>query len=96
MTYRSIRLSWNSYLYLQKLCRAQRCPNRPEHSEAFIQRMRNNFKSFCPNGLRDLTDGDLGGAEGERWTSWTVEQMAAILDEAKLPYIWGQVEMIRL
>ena len=37
---------------------------------------------------------DLGGKEGGRYTYWTVEQMAALLDEAGLPYTWGTCERI--
>lgn len=94
--YRSILVPWESYLYLQKLGRKQRIPERPEHSEAHIKRMHNNFRYFNPSGKHHLTDGDMGGAENGRWVSWSIEQMEAILDEAGLPHERGQVEMIKL
>lgn len=94
--YRSILVPYESFLHLHNLGRKQRCPDKPTNSDKFIQRMQANFRYCYPSGKRHLADSDMGGAENGRWTSWTVDQMAAILDEAGLPYEWSQVEMMRL
>lgn len=93
MTYRSIIVPLNSYLHLQMVGRKQCRPDEPI-SEKWIERLTRNFKFCFPSGKKDLCSGDLGGKEGGRYTYWTVEQMAALLDEAGLPYTWGTCERI--
>lgn len=85
-----------SYLYLQDRCRFERCGN--HHSEMQRQKLSRNFEQFAYNGKKQLCNGDLGGCNGKpenaweegRWTSWSVEDMIRILDEAGLPWERGE------
>ena len=95
MTYQSIRIPWNSWIYLRKLMNEQCSPDKPL-SEDSINRMRKRFEFTFPSGLKDLCDGDLGGKEGGRYTYWSVNQMAAMLEAAGLPYTWSTCERICL
>lgn len=91
MTHRSIRIPWESWLHLRKIMNKQISPDRPL-SEDSIRRMKQRFDNCFSSGVRDMCDGDLGGMESGRYTYWTVDQMAAMLDEAGLPYTWSTCE----
>lgn len=92
----TILVPLESFLYLQD---KQRFERSGKHcSEQNIERLKYNFETFSYNGYKQIMNGDLGGCKGEpenaweerRWTSWSVEDIKKILDEASLPWKEGE------
>lgn len=92
-----------SFLFLQD----KQCFERSgkHSSEKNIERHKRNFEEFSYDGYKQIMNGDLGGCKGSpenaweerRWTSWSVEDVKRILDEASLPWKDGEeVEYIAL
>ncbi len=83
---------FESYLYLQDKCCLERSGK--HLSKKARQRLTRNFEQFAFDGKKKLKNGDLGGCNGDpenaweegRWTSWSVDDIAKILDEAGLPW----------
>lgn len=96
MTSPTILVTLESYLYLQEKSYFERCGKK--HSDRAKERLIRNFEHFSVDGMKALMNGDLGGCKGNpenaweegRWTSWSVDEMARILDEAKLPWMKGE------
>lgn len=88
----AIRVPLESWIYLQDICKSQRCGD--HLSEKTIERLTNEYNNHYKENWHLLLDGDLGGAIGNpinsyeehRWTSWKVEEMKKMLDKANLPY----------
>ena len=88
----TLLLPWESYLYLQRKERKERCGDCLK--DEWIKRLKRGFDDLAKDGHKQIMDGDLGGCIGNpenaweegRWTSWTCEDMKRILDEAGLPY----------
>lgn len=92
-TVNTIEVKLDAFLYLQELCCKQRL-NR-EMSERQKERLKKNFERYAHNGLKQLHDGCLGGAENGKWTSWTCEDMEAILIKAGFECFRGKpIEII--
>lgn len=85
-----------SFLYLQEKSYSERIGK--SCSDKAKQRLIRNFEQFSNDGMKQLKNGDLGGCKGNpenaweegRWTSWGVDDMAKILDEAGLPWKKGK------
>lgn len=85
-----------SYLYLQEKSYSERIGK--SRSDKAKERLIRNFEQFSVDGMKQLMNGDLGGCKGKpenaweegRWTSWSVDEMAKILDEAGLPWKKGE------
>lgn len=93
MKKRAIRVPLESYLYLHNEMGKQRSGR--EMSEKYKQHLEKQFERYYAEvGGHLLTDGDLGGAIGKpensyeehRWTSWSVDDMKAMLDKQGLKY----------
>lgn len=93
----TILVSWESWLYLEEKSYVERSGKK--HTEYSLERMKREFKRFAYyDGMKQLKDGDFGGAIGKpensweerRWTSWTCEDMKRILDDAGLPWKQGE------
>lgn len=86
----------DSFLFLQDRSYLERCGK--HHSEKHMERLKRNFEQFSYNGYKQIMNGDLGGCKGNpenaweehRWTSWSVEDIKRILDEAGLPWELGE------
>lgn len=96
MTYRSIRMPWEAWIYLREIMHQQRSPGKPPLSEGFVVRAKREFDSVFKSGWRDCCNGDLGGVKDGKWVGWTIEEMACMLDEAGLKYEWSTCERIYL
>lgn len=99
----TILVPLESFLYLQEKSYIERCGK--HHTEKMKQRLIRNFETFSHSEKKQLMNGDLGGCNGDpentfeegRWTSWSVDDMAEILDGAGLPFERGEsVEYIAL
>lgn len=99
----TILVPLESFLYLQEKNYIERCGE--HHSEKAKQGLIRNFEEYSYKGMKQLRNGDLGGCNGDpensweegRWTSWSVDDMAKILNEAELPFEIGEyVEYIAL
>lgn len=92
----TILVPLESWMFLQCKGYQERC-GKP-HSEKGIERLRRNFQEYSYQGYKQLMNGDLGGCNGNpenaweehRWTSWSVDDMKRILDEAGLPWKDGE------
>lgn len=85
-----------SFLYLQD---KQRFERSGKHStEKSIEKLKRNFEQFSYDGYKQIMNGDLGGCKGKpenaweehRWTSWSVENVKSMLDEAGLSWKDGE------
>ena len=92
MKKRSIRVPLESRLYLEDQLHLQRGGHHT--GENTIKRLTlESQKDYNKNGFL-LMDGSLGGAVGDpknsyeegRWTSWSIDTMKKMLDQAKLPW----------
>ena len=100
MKKKAIRLTLESYLYLQNEGHKQRSGN--DYSEATIEKLTKNYYRY-KNGIT-IASGWLGGAIGNpensyeegRWTDWSVDDMKKMLDEKGLPYEDDIIESITL
>lgn len=103
MKKKTIKVPLESWIYLQDLGHQQRVGG--HLSDKARERLTNlMLKPYNKDG-HTLMDGDLGGAVGDpnnsweegRWTSWSVDTMKKILDNANLPYTDGEdIECIEL
>lgn len=92
----SILVPLESWMFLQKKGYRERIGK--ELSEKAIQLRERSFERNAHNGKRQLINGDLGGCRGPvenaweegRWTSWSIEDMKKMLDEAGLPWEDGE------
>ena len=97
-TRNTIKVPLESLLYLQEVCRNQRCGD--HLSERTIERITRDYENHYKDTWRTLEDDCLGGAYGDpknsweegRWTDWSVEDMKALLDKKGLPYKDGEPE----
>lgn len=80
-------LSKEAYLYLQDRCRNERIGG--HISDKYREKLERNFDQFAYKGYKVYYDGDLGGAENGRWTSWSCDKVKKMLDEQGLAYIDG-------
>ena len=89
---RTIEVPYESLLYLHEVMHKERCEREYKPlSDKYKERLR---RSMPKDGLYVLGDGDLGGCNGDphdawaqgRWTSWSIETMMAILEDAGLAY----------
>ena len=80
----AIEVGLDGYLYLQNRCFTERCGQ--PHNESQLARLTANFERHSNGGYMMLMDGDLGGCENGRWTSWTAAQMADMLTEQGLDW----------
>lgn len=97
---KTIAVPFESWFYLQTESHNQRSESgKPLDKERFKRMFDNHVKALGRNGTKLLKPGDLGGCIGDphhayeegRWTSWTLEQMKAMLDAAGLPWEDGEV-----
>lgn len=90
--HKTILIPLESYLHLHKLCREQRCHDFEQRKDRLLELWTKNFNKsvMTRNGKHTVCDYDFGGATGNRWTSWSCEQMKSILKEANLPFEDGQ------
>ena len=97
----TILLPLESYLWLHEEGFKQRNERgETKLSDKSRDRLTNNFHQHKvkSTGLYAAHDGNFGGCNGDphnaweegRWTSWTVEDMAKMLDENGLPYEIGE------
>lgn len=92
----TILVQLESYLFLQDKQNFERS-GRHDSKEIAMRRTR-NFEVFSYEGYKQIMDGDLGGCNGNpenaweerRWTSWSVEDLKRILNEAGLPWKAGE------
>lgn len=94
---KSIFVPLESFLYLHSEFRRQRSGR--IMSERERERLEKSFANFCykSNGMYAMMDGALGGCNGPhenayeegRWTSWSAQDMAKMLDAAGLPWEAG-------
>ena len=97
---KAIRLTLESYLYLQNEGHRQRIGS--DYGDATIEKLTKNYYSY-KNGIT-IASGWLGGAIGNpensyeegRWTDWSVEDMKKMLDEKGLTYEDDIIESITL
>ena len=82
MKKKAIRLTLESYLYLQNEGHRQRSGK--DYSDVTIEKLTKNYYRY-KNGIT-ITSGWLGGAKNGRWTDWSVEDMKKMLDKKGLPY----------
>ena len=103
MKKRTIRVPFKSWMYLDNLGCSQRTGH--EHSQKFIERIKREFDARWKEKGKEVIDKEMGGAIGEpensyedgRWTTWSIEEMKGMLDEAGLPYVDGEeVECINV
>ena len=101
----TILVPWESYLFLQDESRRQRSEEYKPRSDRSLEMLHRSFKMNSHNGLHELKDYDLGGCNGDprnaweerRWTSWSVQKMAEMLEENGLGYTFGaEKEIISL
>ena len=99
----TILVPYESWIYLQEKSYNERIGK--SFTEKIIERRKHSFEQHSRDGKKQLMNGDLGGCRGpvenaweeRRWTSWSVKDMAYMLDEAGLPWeAGGEVECIAL
>ena len=61
-----------------------------DEGKEFIEKLERNFNNLQHDGYIRLFDYDLGGKENGKWTSWTCEKMATMLDKENLNYKIGK------
>lgn len=96
-TVNTIRVPYESYLYLQEEMHRQRSESGKPLSDKYKERLRNTCEIYADK-MRPLADGDLGGCNGDphnaweehRWTSWSVKDMTRMLDDQGLPWAKGE------
>lgn len=93
MNKKSLKVNLESYLYLQEQCKLQRLGKKLTDNQ--IKRLTKNYYSNYLNGI-NLTDGQLGGAKDNKWTSWTIEDMKDLLEKANLKYEYSEVDEINV
>lgn len=93
MNKKSLKVNLESYLYLQEQCKLQRLGEKLTDNQ--IKRLTKNYYSNYLNGI-NLTDGQLGGAKDNKWTSWTIEDMKDLLEKANLKYEYSEVDEINV
>lgn len=89
---KTILVPFESWYYLKNKMRNERLGSDVPTDKKWLERKFNHTALY--DGWGRLMDGDLGGAIGKpensyeegRWTSWSVEDMKRMLDEAGLPY----------
>lgn len=92
----TILLPPDSFLFLQDKSFYERCGK--HYSEKQMQRLTRNFEQFGHGGYKQLKSGDLGGCNGvpenaweeHRWTTWSIEDMKNILNEAGFSWKDGE------
>lgn len=92
----TILVPFESWMFLQKKGHEER-GGKP-YSDRAIERLTRSFQDNSYQGYKQLMNGDLGGCKGNpenaweerRWTSWSVDDMKKILDEAGLPWKDGE------
>lgn len=92
----TILLPLDSFLFLQDESFYERCGK--HYSEKQMQRLTRNFEQFGHGGYKQLKSGDLGGCNGvpenaweeHRWTTWSIEDMKNILNEAGFSWKDGE------
>ena len=92
----TILVPLDSFLFLQDKSYTGRASR--HHSEKQMQRLTRNFEQFSYGGYKQLMSGDLGGCNGvpenaweeHRWTTWSIEDMKNILNEAGLSWKNGE------
>jgi hypothetical protein len=100
-TTNTILLPLESYLWLYEEGFKQRNERgETKLSDKSRERLTRNFDRFkhSKTGLYAAHDGNFGGCKGDphnaweegRWTDWSVNQMARMLDEQGLPYEIGE------
>ena len=100
-TTNTILLPLESYLFLhEEGFRQWNERGETKLSEKHRERLTRNFHchKIKASGLYAAHDGNFGGCKGDphnaweegRWTSWSVSQMAHMLDEYGLPYEIGE------
>ena len=87
-TKKTILLSKEAYLFLQNKMKYERSGK--IFRKEFIEKLERNFNNLQYDGYIRLFDYDLGGKENGKWTSWTCEKMATMLDKEKLNYKIGK------
>ena len=101
MKAKSIKVNWESWLYLRQEMNKQRSETGKPLSENSIERMKREFDRFADkNGMKAIMDGSFGGCIGSpirgweerRWTSWSLDEMKRMLDEKGLK--WAEAEDI--
>lgn len=93
----TILLPFESYMFLKAETQRQRSERFPEITEVHRKELESAFKRCSKNGLYAAHDGNFGGCKGDphngweegRWTDWSVNEMAKMLDEHGLPYTMG-------
>ena len=90
-----ILLPWESYSYLrQKMCYDRLGKFR---TESQMERLKLDFEKCSNDGFKKIMDGDMGGSNKGKWTSWSCDDMKVILDEVNLTYLdGGKAEVIKL
>ena len=87
-TKKTILLSKEAYLFLQNKMKYERSGK--IFPKEFIAKLERNFNNLQHEGYIILFEYELGGKENGKWTSWTCEKMAAMLDKEKLNYKIGK------
>lgn len=94
---KTIAVPFESWFYLRTEMHNQRSESgRPLTEDWCKKHFAQNVDTR--NGMILLKSGDMGGCKGNpkngydegRWTSWTLEQMEAMLDAAGLPWSEGE------
>ena len=98
----TIKLTFDSYYYLRNKQHEERSESGRALNKETIKRQ---FDSNHPNGYFLATNGSFGGCKGSpvnaweqgRWTSWKLEQLKEMLDNAGLPWEDGEeIETIEI
>lgn len=92
----TILVPFESWMFLQEKGYQERCGK--QYSEILVGKMTRSFQEHSYQGYKQLMNGDLGGGNGNpenaweehRWTSWSVNDMKKILEEAGLPWKDGE------
>ena len=88
MKVKTILVSKESYLYLQDRCKYERSGKYIPKS--FKEKLKRNFDNLQYKGYIRIMDKDFGGAKNGKWTSWSIEEMAEMLDKKHLDYKLGE------
>lgn len=95
MKQKTIFMNLEGYVYL---CSRQRTERGYEVNQSNIDFWTKVFEKENRDGFIDISDKGLGGGIGSTnwntWTSWSVEDMAKMLNEKKLPYKFGERDVI--
>lgn len=92
MKKQTILVSKKSYIYLQQRSRIERCGETLR--EARVKKLESVFNNLQYKGYVKLYDGDFGGKENGKLTSWSSNDMASILQKEHLDYKLGDTEEI--